>query len=249
MKLSTRTLLGLFIFSLGATAHSEQFSALVFSDAYDRYHHRNVPAVRETFEFLAKKNFFKLTWVERDLEFAKETYANYDVIVFVSANPCELNDRKRKEFMEYVTNGGGVMGVHAASATAKEAKRWLWWEELMGRVFVSHPPKKAGIMSVQDPEFPATMHLPPKWLWTDEWYTFHTPVPESLNVVLTVEEESYRPEEKHRMGDPHPIAWHHNPKGGRVFYTAIGHIAESYYDEAFRQHLFGGMLWATGWGK
>jgi len=225
---------------------AEQFSALVFADAYDQYHHRNVPAVREAFHALSKKHFFELTWVERDVEFARQTFADYDVIVFVSANPCELDEAKREEFVNYVKSGGGIVGVHSASATAKEPKRWLWWEELIGRVFLSHPRKQSALMSVVDQSFPACAHLPEKWLWTDEWYAFETPFPESLNVVLTVDERTYDTGEKHVMGDFHPIAWRHEPMGARVFYTAIGHIAESYKDTAFREHMYGGMLWATG---
>jgi len=90
---------------------AEQFSALVFADAYDQYHHRNVPAVREAFHALSKKHFFELTWVERDVEFARQTFADYDVIVFVSANPCELDEAKREEFVNYVKSGGGIVGV------------------------------------------------------------------------------------------------------------------------------------------
>ncbi|MBD5778548.1 ThuA domain-containing protein [Pelagicoccus sp. NFK12] len=236
-------------FSLSVSAsvlHAKQFSALVFSDAYDQYHHRNVPAVREAFEFLSKKHFFDLTWVERDAEFGKQTFADFDVIVFVSANPCELSEEKRVEFQKYVASGGGIVGIHSASATAKEEKRWMWWEELVGRVFLSHPPRQTGLIEVVDREFPACLHLDQKWIWTDEWYTFATPFPENLNVLLEVDEKSYYPQEKHVMGESHPIAWYHEAFGGRVFYSALGHIEESYADHDFQQHIFGGMLWAVG---
>lgn len=246
MKFTPLSIFALLLVVSVSSARSEQFSALVFTDAYDQFHHRNVPAVRETFEFLSKKHFFELTWVETDAEFGKQTYADFDVIVFVSANPCELSEAKRLEFVEYVAAGGGVVGVHSASATAKEAKRWLWWEELMGRVFLSHPAKQSGVLRVVDEDFPACMHLDDKWLWTDEWYTFETPFPEKLNVLLEVDEKSYDLQPNHRMGESHPIAWYHEPEGGRVFYTALGHIAEGYADAEFQQHIFGGMLWAAG---
>ncbi|MDQ8186773.1 ThuA domain-containing protein [Pelagicoccus sp. SDUM812002] len=229
-----------------ASVQAEQFSALVFSDAYDKYHHRNVPAVRETFEFLSKKHFFELTWVERDEDFARHSFADFDVIVFVSANPCELDEEKRVEFQEYVAAGGGIVGIHSASATANEEKRWLWWEELIGRVFLSHPPRQTGTIEVVDKEFPACLHLDDKWIWTDEWYTFANPFPEDLNVLLEVDERSYYPQTNHIMGESHPIAWYHEPFGGRVFYSALGHIEEGYADPEFQQHIFGGILWAVG---
>lgn len=246
MKVVSLFVLSLVGFVFVSSTQAKQFSALVFSDAYDKYHHRNVPAVRKTFEFLSKKHFFDLTWVERDEEFGKQNFGDFDVIVFVSANPCELSEEKRVEFREYVAAGGGIVGIHSASATAKEPNRWPWWEELVGRVFLSHPPRQTGMIKVVDPEFPACLHLDEKWIWTDEWYTFATPFPENLNVLLEVDEDSYYPEPKHVMGESHPIAWYHENFGGRVFYSSLGHIEESYSDPDFQQHMYGGMLWAVG---
>lgn len=239
----------LLIFSLSITGSlfsAEQFSALVFSDAHDKFHYGNVPAVREAFESLSKKNRFELTFVDTDRSFAKEVFANYDVIVFVSANPCELDEEKRAEFQDFVAKGGAVVGVHSASATRNEPRRWSWWEELIGRVFTSHPAVQSGIISVVDHEHLSCMHLDSKFLWTDEWYSFETPVPESLNILLTVDEDSYRLRPKQVMGEGHPIAWYHEPNGARVFYTALGHIPENYSESDFQKHILGGMLWAVG---
>lgn len=236
------SLLWLFIGTLSA----EQFKALIFADAHDTWHYPNVPVARESFEALADKHFFEHTFVDTDRQFAQQTFADYDVIVFISANPCELNEKKRAEFQDFIRNGGGIVGVHSASATQNEPKRWLWWEDVMGRVFRKHPPKQTGVMSVVDRDFPACYHLPDKWLWTDEWYEFDTPFPDHLNVLLTVDENTYEPSKEFAMGRYHPIAWYHEFEGARVFYTAIGHIAESYRDADFLQHIYGGMVWTVG---
>lgn len=225
---------------------AEQFNALVFADAHDTWHYPNVPVARESFETLGDKHFFEHTFVDTDKQFAQQTFADYDVIVFISANPCELNEKKRKEFQNYIRNGGAIVGVHSASATQNEPKRWIWWEDVMGRVFRKHPVKQTGVMSVVNHDFPACYHLPEKWLWTDEWYEFDTPFPDHLNVLLTVDEKTYNPSKEFAMGGYHPIAWYHEFEGARVFYTAIGHIAESYRDDTFLQHIYGGMIWAVG---
>lgn len=245
----TRTFLTFTLLILSIVApqtQAEQFKALIFADAHDTWHYRCAPVAEESFQTLAKRHFFEMKFVDTDKLFAKETFANYDVIVFISANPCELDETKRTEFQDYIKNGGAIVGVHSASATKNEAKRWLWWEDLIGRVFLKHPTKQTAIMTVADNNFPACMHLPEKWLWTDEWYEFDTPFPQHLNVVLTVDEKSYKPSNTHAMGDFHPIAWHHEFEGARIFYTALGHIAEDYRDPDFLQHIYGGMAWATG---
>ena len=239
----------LFLLSLvcitASNTYAKQFKALVFADSFDTWHHPNVPVARESFKRLSEKHFFELKFVDTDKSFGVETFADYDVIVFISANPCELNEEKRKEFQDYVQNGGAIVGVHSACATRNEPKRWPWWEDLMGRVFVHHPVIQTGILSVVEKDFPACLHLPEKWLWSDEWYEFGTPFPEHLNVVLTVDETTYQTQEGHGMGDYHPIAWYHEFEGARIFYTAIGHISESYRDADFLQHIYGGMAWAV----
>jgi type 1 glutamine amidotransferase len=48
------------------------------------------------------------------------------------------------------------------------------------------------------------------------------------------------------MGSSHPLVWAHEFDGGRAWYTAMGHTSASYTDPLFRQHLWGGILWAAG---
>ncbi len=239
-------LIGLLLILSPCSLSAMQFKALVFSDKSDKWHHPNVPVARESFEALARKHFFELTWVETAEAFSDQEFAAYDVIVFISASPCGLDDDKRKEFQAYVAGGGGVVGVHFSFAFEDAERQWPWWEELVGNVFVCHPPQQSGIMTNEAPDFPACLHLPEKWLWTDEWYTFKLPFREDLNVVLTVDEDSYYPRPQDVMGEFHPIAWYHEPGGGRLFYTSLGHITESYRDPLFLQHIYGGMLWAVG---
>jgi type 1 glutamine amidotransferase len=64
-----------------------------------------------------------------------------------------------------------------------------------------------------------------------------------VTVLVTVDESSYT---GGSMGMPHPISWYHAYDGGRAWYTAMGHTAESYAEPAFLEHLAGGIMWAAG---
>src|SRR5690606_6749485 len=48
------------------------------------------------------------------------------------------------------------------------------------------------------------------------------------------------------MGADHPIAWCQNYDGGRSWYSALGHTAESYTDPLFQNHLLQGIRTAAG---
>jgi type 1 glutamine amidotransferase len=48
------------------------------------------------------------------------------------------------------------------------------------------------------------------------------------------------------MGRHHPISWCQRYDGGRAFYTAMGHKAESYSEPLLLSHILGGIRMAAG---
>jgi len=126
----------------------------------------------------------------------------------------------------------------------------------IGRVFTGHPQIQSGILEVVNPEFPATLHLPKKWIWTDEWYNFSEPKSDNLKVILKVDESTYNTtlgygEPISGMGDFHPILpGTREFDGGRSFYSALDHNPETYEDERHLELIYGGIYWtATGKGN
>ena len=73
---------------------------------------------------------------------------------------------------------------------------------------------------------------------TDEWYSFRpSPRLAQAHVIARLDESSYNPVGSMgldiRMGD-HPIAWTNCLGRGRTFYSAIGHLPETYEQ---REHV------------
>ena len=86
---------------------------------------------------------------------------------------------------------------------------------------------------------------PENWLWTDELYEFRNVNP-NIKVLLNADETTYEPAKG--MGANHPMAWYHEFDGGRVFYTALGHVDEVWEDADFLKHVYGG-IWYAAKGK
>ena len=153
-----------------------------------------------------------------------------------------------KGIKSFLNKGGGFVGIHAA-ASGKIRKPWF--DSLIGGVFVNHPQLQAAVLEVEDSNFPATWYLPKKWLWSDEWYNFKNINIEELNVILTVDENTYDYDLGHDgiplkgMREKHPIAWSHFYEGRKVFYTALGHKPEAYRNHNFMQHILGGIYWVS----
>src|SRR5207248_3256273 len=85
--------------------------------------------------------------------------------------------------------------------------------------------------------------LPAILVRTDEWYNFASNPRGKVNVLMTIDERTYK---GGTMGADHPIAWYHEFDGGRAWYTALGHTSESYYEPLFLAHLWGGITYAVG---
>lgn len=227
-----------------------QFEVLVLSIA-NKYHYEYIGVARETFEQMAKRHQFTLTWTAEPGTFDGDL-KKYAAIVFLNTPGEVLNEAQRKNFEAYLRAGGGYVGVHRALISNGD---WPWYRKLVGRTFTTHPYIQTGVLHVTDRGFPATMPLPDRWLWTDEWYQFEEARVATLHDVLTVDEKTYDPtriwpgQHCEGMGEYHPIAWYHAFEGGRSFVTALGHNAILYRDPLYLEHIYGGIYWAaTGRG-
>ncbi|MEE9321012.1 MAG: ThuA domain-containing protein [Granulosicoccus sp.] len=174
--------------------------------------------------------------------FTDANLANYDAVVWVMTSGDVLNADEQVVFEHYIRSGGGYAGVHSASDTEYE---WPWYGGLVGAYFDRHPAVQSASQDVEDGSHPSTAHLSSRWRRTDEWYDYRTNPRAQVNVLLSLDEDSYT---EGGMGDDHPSAWYHDYDGGRSWYTGGGHTKASFSEPDFRAHLLGGLLYAAGLG-
>jgi uncharacterized protein len=230
---------------------ANQFQVLVYTSP-DRWHNPTIPVAMIEFQEMAKRHGFGLTWTQQPESFTDENLKRFQVIVFLHSTESALSAAQAESFRNYIRNGGGFAGIHGASIAADRPE---WYKKLIGRVFTEHPEVQTAIMKVVDRNHPSTMHLPERWMWTDEWYAFSEPFVDKLNYLLTVDENTYDTDRtwgddrSSAMGEFHPIAWYHEYDGGRSFFTSLGHMPELFKDPWFLNHIYGGIFWAaTGLG-
>ncbi len=202
------------------------------------FRHGSIKAGSAYFKELAKERRFEIVQTEDSAEFNAEKLAGFDAVIFLNTTGDVLNDEQQSAFEHYIRNGGGYLGIHAASDTEFE---WEFYGELVGAYFSGHPRVQKATVRVDDHKHPSTRHLPTTWPRTDEWYNFRKP-PENVHVLLSLDTSSY---EGSTMGDDHPIAWCRQMDKGRSLYTGGGHTNESFVEPAFQKHLIGSLLWVT----
>ncbi|MEU3973792.1 ThuA domain-containing protein [Streptomyces bacillaris] len=212
---------------------------LVFSKTAG-FRHDSIPAGIAALKEIGKDTNITVDSTESAAQFTTSNLARYDAVAFLSTTGDVLDADQQKAFENYVATGGGYVGIHAAADTEYD---WEFYGGLVGAYFDSHPQIQPATVRVEDHDHPATAHLDEEWERTDEWYNYRTNPRDQAKVLATLDETTYT---GGNMKGDHPISWCQTYQGGRSFYTGLGHTKESYAEPAFRQHLSGGLRYATG---
>jgi len=230
----------LYAFSFGSVHAQEKTNLFVYSKT-NGYRHGSIPDGAKAIWDISIKHDWSVTFSEDSTLFTKEYLSNYDVVVFLNTTQDVVGDAGQEAFEAYINNGGGFVGIHAATDTEYD---WPWYDEMIGAHFASHPKTQEATMNVhKNCDHQSIAHLGDTWTKVDEWYNFKKPVPNYVSVLLDLDESTT---EGKKMGGYHPIAWYHSFEGGRVFYTGLGHTPETFQNPDYITHLTEGIKWAAG---
>lgn len=176
------------------------------------------PGVRERFEFQHIRSMEKLP---DDLE-------DFSALV-IYLHHQKISGAALAALDKFVSNGGGILGVHTATAAFKE--QWHYFEILGGR-FIGHGPiEPFEVKPVPKSEIFAGI---PAFTVKDELY-IHELQP-GITAHFTAMHE----------GDEVPIVWTYHYGQGRVCYAVPGHRTETMRNEIYQKVLQRGLAWICG---
>lgn len=229
-----------FSFSI-AQSQQKNPNILVFTKT-SAFRHKSIPDGIKFMNNIANSNNWSINFSEDSKDFNNENLKQYGVIVFLNTSGDLFNTNQKQALQQYMANGNGFVGIHAASDTEKE---WPWFTEMIGATFKSHPKVQDATLHIdKSSEHPAINHLNNVEVFKDEWYNFKKPVAKHVNVLASLDESSYQGKKMDTKN--HPITWFHHFNGGRVFYTGLGHTSEAYSDLRFEKMIKGAINWAAG---
>ena len=223
----------------GPSPVTPTFSVLVFSRT-EGFRHDSIPAGIAAIRQQGTTRGFSVDATEDAAVFADDTLARYKAVVFLSTTGDVLNASQQSAFERFIRRGGGFAGVHAAADTEYD---WPFYGGLIGAYFAGHPDIQNASILVEDGGHPSTASLPRTWMRRDEWYNFQRNPRGSVTVLATLDERTYS---GGTMAPDHPIMWSHTFEGGRSWYTAGGHTAESFSEALFVEHLGKAIQWVAG---
>ncbi|MEV1143861.1 ThuA domain-containing protein [Micromonospora sp. NPDC049799] len=228
-----------------------RFRVLVFSKVTNFYH-SSIPAGKTAIQQLGTTHNFEVVVTDDAAAFTDANLAGFDALVFNNTNSLPtsgdlLNASQRAAFQKFIRDGGGWVGLHAASASERD---WPWYEGLVGTIFDYHPNFGStggvypGRIKVLDRAHPSTKNLPELWERSEEWYNWKTNPTGNVHTLaqIKVRDGISGLDE----GVDHAYSWCHRYDGGRSWYTAGGHSTSSFSEPAFLEHLRYGIEWAAG---
>lgn len=225
---------------------------LVFSKTNSFRHVDAIPACNAMLQDFADELGWSIYYTENAAIHTPDLLDQFDLAVWNNVSGDVLTEKQRVVFKGWLEDGGKVLGIHATGGSP--SYDWDWYpQEFICAQFIGHPgiPQfQTATVVVEDEAHAAMQHLPARWDFKDEWYSFETSPRERVNVLATLDEDTYWPGAvgpigSFAMGD-HPIIWHHPVGEGTVFYSALGHRAAAYSDAHYRALLKQAARWLLG---
>ena len=196
-----------------------------------------------------------------DLEKLKE----YKTTVFDSSvgrdNQASLNPTEFAIFQEYMRQGGGFVAIHGGVDAYQNVP---WYVDLVGGGFSGHGGNAAGIMPecgscgeveliVDDPDHPATEHLPERFPIHDELYnTSRNPVELGIvhplvlqNPATIIGQINYNTGPT-MNSDRQGMIWCRDYEGGRSFVTVLGHSWQPTHEPWYQQMILKAIQTTSG---
>jgi uncharacterized protein len=247
-----RPLIGLAGMAIGmvfaATAVAAGKATILVYSGSTGFRHDSIPAGVAAVKKIAEKSGYAVEATEDPEVFTAEKLARYKAIVLVSTTTDPkrpesewFTGARRDALQGFLGAGKGIVGLHAAGDSHYH---WGWYGQMIGGYFERHPKgTPAGTLTVVDAKHPATAKLPKTITRNDEWYYYKDFDP-TVQVLVTVDPKTIGAGEADV--NPNAVVWAHDFGGGRVFYSGLGHTAESYDEPYLVTLIAGGLAYAVG---
>jgi type 1 glutamine amidotransferase len=218
---------------LATLAHGANPPTIVLVSGEEEYH--SAETLPPLARFLETNYSFKTVFLQRtpkpDTISGLEALEHADLLVLF-ARRMTLPEDQLKKFQSYFDSGKPVIGIRTASHAFQN---WLVFDkQVLGGNYQNHYGKDSLPKVTVHPaakEHPILRGVPPAFASAGSLYR-NTPLPANTTELLTGTIPDHT----------EPVAWTHEYKGGRIFYTSLGH-PKDFEDEAFRRLLINAIHW------
>ncbi|MDZ7317136.1 MAG: ThuA domain-containing protein [candidate division KSB1 bacterium] len=223
--------------------------------------HRSTECGNYALQLMERTGAFQVVFSNDTLMFRAEALREFDGICFLNTAGVLCNDPTlRMNLLDFVSRGGGFVGIHAAAATFVQWPEY-WQFPAFGQMLGAyedggHPwkPDETIWLRVEETNHPLTSMFPQSpFPIQDEVFQFRQPYSRDLlRVLLSIDTDKtdMNPQRRflpERWADrDFAISWIRPYGKGRVFYTSLGHNADIYWHPQVLRHILAGIQYALG---
>jgi uncharacterized protein len=213
-------------------------------------HESFVVAALEWLSKYNKKAKFEYTVITNADTITKAFLAEYKLFIQLNYPPYRWSDKSKAAFEDYIDNGkGSWIGFHHASLLGEfdGYPMWGWFSDFLGGIrFKNYVAARVdGEVYIEEKHHPVFHKLPSHFnLPSEEWYTFDKNPRTRIQVLATVDENSYKPSTDIKMGD-HPVIWSNPQKKAKNIYFLFGHHGGLFESKEFKQLFANSIQWAV----
>lgn len=235
-----------------ATAKPQKARRILAFYRCEGFIHGSIPHGNQALEEMARKTGAFTVDLEDTYDvFTAENLKKYDAIVLNNTTRMAFPEPSQMNaFMDFVSNGGGLVGFHAASDNFSRHPEAL---ALVGGVFNGHPWGAGGkwAFKLDDPGHVLNKAFEGRGFWhTDEIYQYKPESyvgPEVLRILVSLDMTKDEVASKIKDGPREvPVSWVRTAGDGRVFYTNFGHRDDTFRNPVILRHMLDGIQYALG---
>jgi type 1 glutamine amidotransferase len=207
--------------------------------------HKSIPHANLAFTLMGRKTGAFDAVISHDpAVFKPDSLRRFDAIFLNNTVGNLFEDvQLRRSLMEFITAGGGLMGVHVASiAFAKwpgAVEDWAEFGAMLGGRGASHRDNDEHVLiKLDDPDHPINQAFAGKGFeYRDEFFRMHEPYSrQNVRVLLSIDVEKTDMHQGKARGNcdrpdnDYALAWVRSQGQGRIFYCTIAHNPYVFWD-------------------
>jgi len=227
-----------------------QFRVIVMAET-GGIHAPYVVAAKKWLNQLAADNNFTVDYIDNSDKINDEFLSHYQLFIQLNYPPYSWNPTAVAAFRKYISEGkGGWIGFHHASLLGEfdGYPMWKWFSEFLGGIRWTDyiPTFAAAQVKVEDRDHPIMKGVPASFLVKkEEWYTYDKSPRPNVHVIASVDESTYVPDSKIKMGD-HPVIWTNEHYAARNVYIFMGHSPILFESDEYKLIFRNAIFWAAG---
>lgn len=199
---------------------------------------------------LASDSNFKVDYIQQAKQITEAMLARYQLFIQLDYPPYGWGKPAEHAFQHYIAQGkGGWIGFHHASLLGEfdGYPIWPWFYQFMGSIrYKDYIESFASAkVVVEQTSHPVMKGVPASFvIKKDEWYTYDQNPRPRVQVLAHVDENSYKPDSKIKMGD-HPVIWTNSKYKARNIYIFMGHSPDLFQNQAYTTLFRNAIFWAV----